>query len=89
MRQSNIRFDKNRDVQEVDQFGFVDLVKAFQNGYVPGDLEGDDSAYNDIEDPSSIVGKPHDPFEAMRMQDSIVKSVQNSEAAKPSSTDEK
>lgn len=72
MVQSNIEFNSDRDLQEVDQFGYIDLVKAFQNGYVPGDVESVAENYNDIENPESIIGKPRDCFEAMRMQDIII-----------------
>lgn len=72
MVQNNFKFDAKRDLQPVDQFGYIDLVKSFQNGYVPGDVEAIAENYNDIEDPSSIIGKPKDCFEAMRMQDIVV-----------------
>lgn len=75
MKTNSASFDKDKDLQEVDQFGYIDLVKSFQNGYVAGDVESVAENYNDIEDPSSIVGKPRDCFEAMRMQDVIVQNV--------------
>lgn len=73
-----IKFDSQHDIAEVDQFGFVDINKAFQNGYVPGENSSVVLEYNNIEEPSSIVGKPSDAFEAMRMQDSLVKGIQTS-----------
>lgn len=92
MYQKNLVYDKKRDIQEVDQFGFVDLVKSFQNGYVQPDLQVDANGFNNIDDPSTILGRPHDAFEAMRMQDLIVANakdrVAKAKAAKPSSTDE-
>lgn len=72
MVQNSAKFDKVKDLQEVDQFGYIDLVKSFQNGYVAGDVESVAERFNDIEDPASIVGKPKDCFEAMRMQDAII-----------------
>lgn len=72
MIQNNLVFDEVRDVQPVDQFGYVDLVKSFQNGYVAGDVEAVAEYFNDIDDPASIIGKPKDCFEAMRMQDMVV-----------------
>lgn len=78
MRQE-IKYNPETDISEVDQFGFVDINKAFQNGYVPGnnssvtlDFDGEDV------DPSSIIGKPSDVFEAMRMQDSIMSGLKAS-----------
>lgn len=80
MRQSNLVYNKDKDIAEVDQFGYVDLRQAFENGYVPGDTGVVDENFNDIDDPRSIVGKPGDAFEAMRMQDKIVEYVKSSSA---------
>lgn len=63
------------DIAEVDQFGFVDITKAFQNGYVPGDNSSVSLEFDDCDDPSAIIGKPSDAFEAMRMQDSLMKGI--------------
>lgn len=62
------------DIKEVDQFGFIDLNECMANGQVPSSVSNTEDEYNDIIDPSSILGKPHDVFEAYRMQD-YVKSV--------------
>ena len=73
MIHNDVVYNPDRDLQEVDQFGYIDLVEAFRNGYVPGEAEAQMDRYNDIEEPSSIIGKPSDCFEAMRMQDEILK----------------
>ena len=62
------------DIKEVDQFGFVDLNECMANGQVPSSVSNTEDEYNEIIDPASILGKPHDVFEAYRMQD-YVKSV--------------
>lgn len=62
------------DIKEVDQFGFVDLNECMANGQVPSTVSNTEDEYNGIDDPSSILGKPHDVFEAYRMHD-YVKSV--------------
>lgn len=55
----------------VDQFGFVDVVKILATNSLPA-LETDGAnTYNGIDDPSSILGKPSDVFEAMAMQQAI------------------
>lgn len=59
------------DLSSVDQFGFVDLVACLENGVVPSTVSNTEDAYNDIEDPSEILGKPSDVFEACIMQDYI------------------
>ena len=67
-------FNDITDIKEVDQFGFVDLNECMANGQVPSSVSNTEDEYNGIDDPSSILGKPHDVFEAYRMQD-YVKSV--------------
>lgn len=62
------------DLAPVDQFGFVDLNECLANGEVPSTVSNTEDAYNGIEDPSEILGKPSDVFDAYRMQD-YVKSV--------------
>ena len=59
------------DIKEVDQFGFVDLNECMANGQVPSTVSDTLDEYNGIDDPASILGKPHDVFEAYRMQDYV------------------
>lgn len=65
------RYNPDKDVHEVDQFGFVDLQKCLANGEVPASIADSEDAYNGIEDPSEILGKPSDVFDAYRMGDYI------------------
>ena len=70
------KFNKNRDLQQVDQFGFVDINKSVLEGFVPNDLGDPAIGYDAPEvDPESIVGKPSDAFAAMRMQDSLASGI--------------
>lgn len=59
------------DNNPVDQYGFIDLVECISNGAVPTTISDTEMDYNGIEDPASILGKPHDVFEAYRMQDYV------------------
>lgn len=63
----DISFNPEVDVQEVDQFGFVDLNDAFRNGCVRGDLSVNEESYNDLDDPRIIGAKPRDTFEAIEL----------------------
>lgn len=87
MVQTGANFNKDKDIQEVDQFGFIDLVKSFQNGYVEGNSDIKAESFNDIEDPASILGKPSDVFEALRMQDAALESAGSVSAKKSESND--
>lgn len=88
MIQKGANFNKDRDIQEVDQFGFIDLIKSFQNGYVAGNSDIKAESFNEIEDPASIIGKPTDVFEALRMQDNMIESVKSASAKKSDSKSE-
>ena len=55
----------------VDQFGFVDVVKILTTNSLPAMETDGANTYNGIEDPSSILGKPHDVFEALALQQAI------------------
>lgn len=65
------KYDPNRDMREVDPFGYVDLGKALVTGIVPSDVTGNMSSYNGIDNPESILGTPSDVFDSMRMIDTI------------------
>lgn len=71
MRINEFKRNPRRTKKPVDQFGFVDVVKIMQSNSLPAlENEGSD-VYNGIDDPSSILGKPSDVFEAMAMQSAI------------------
>ena len=84
----NCIYNENFDNSPVEQYGFVDLCEVIRNGAVPTFVSDTDVDYNDIEDPASILGKPHDVFEAYRMQDYVKnagkKSDNNTEIVKQS-----
>ena len=65
------RFDPEKDIHEVDQFGFIDLKECLANGEVPASIADSEDQYNGIEDPGEILGKPSDVFEAYKMGDYI------------------
>ena len=67
----NSKYDEVKDLQAVDQIGWIDLGEAIRNGYVPGSLEADDTVYNDIDDPSTIMHNASDVFELYRQADYI------------------
>lgn len=65
------KFDPVRDLAPVDQYGFVDLKSALDASVVPSQMPESDTDYNGIEDPSKILGKPHDVFEAIDTQKAL------------------
>lgn len=65
-------YDPVKDIQPVDQFGFVDIVKANANSAIEDPIQIVDERYNGIEDPRSIGVRPADQFEAMQANKAIV-----------------
>lgn len=71
----NCTYNKDCDIQPVDQTGFIDLPKAHAMGSVPANLEVDELRYNQIDDPNSIAGRPSDAFEAAQMGKALLDRV--------------
>lgn len=63
------------DIQAVEPFGFIDLKEAYVTHTVPTVIDEEAVAYNEIDDPSAILGKPSDVFEAYRMQEAIINAI--------------
>lgn len=59
-------YDKVRDLEEVDQFGAIDLRTAFLNNCVPDNVEISAESFNGVEDAQSLIGRPSDVFDAIR-----------------------
>lgn len=77
------RFDPVRDLCPVSQTGFIDLKSAFASGIVPSVAPNAEVDYNGIEDPGSILGKPHDVFEAMEMESYVKTTAPSGSPADP------
>lgn len=60
-----------RDMNPVDQFGYVDLESAYRNGVVPATVENEDIKYNNQTDPSFIGSVPRDKFDAYEYTRSV------------------
>lgn len=63
----DIKYDPIRDLQPVDQVGFIDLKNALAHSAVPSQLPDSEVEYNGIDEPAAIGGKPTDIFEALDM----------------------
>lgn len=66
------KFDPKRDIQRVEQCGWIDLAKANSMNAIPANLQGSELSFNCIDDPNSIAGRPADIFEAGQAAKSIV-----------------
>lgn len=71
MEYCDFAFNPQLDKIPVSQTGFIDLKSAMVNNVIPSQIVDTEESYNGIDDPSSILGKPRDVFEAMDMQSYI------------------
>lgn len=60
-------FDKRKDMEEVDQFGWLNLCEAYHNGTVSGDLAVTKEEFSPCEHVEAMIGRPADEFDAIRM----------------------
>lgn len=59
-------FNKQRDLQEVEQFGFVDLNKAYDKGVIEGSVSLVDESFNGVVNPATLIPRSHDVFDSLR-----------------------
>lgn len=60
------QFDPERDFQEVEQFGFVNLSEAYEKGIIPGDVQFTDQDFNGCMNPGTLISRSQDVFDGMR-----------------------
>lgn len=75
-------YDPKCDLHEVDQFGFLNLRDVYENGAVDGAMTFEAEKYNGVSDPSLLLSRPKDQFEALRQTsyvNSVLKSVKSAE----------
>lgn len=77
-----VKYNADKDLEQVDQFGFINLREAVANGVIPASAQVAEDSYNEIEDLDSIVGKPSDIFEAMQYGVSLNKAATNAASEK-------
>lgn len=78
----NCLYDPVRDLQPVDQFGFIDLKVALDKSCIPSQLPDSETDYNGIDEPQQVAGKPRDIFEAMDSQRALEAAAAAAEAEK-------
>lgn len=71
MLQQNLKYDPVRDVSSVQPYGFIDLRKALETKRIPADASAVPAAFNGIEEPAAVLGRPADAFDSLAMQETI------------------
>lgn len=67
----NYDFDPNRDLQEVEQFGFVNLAQSFDKGIIPGGVDLTEQDFNGVNNPGSLIPRSMDVFDGLRKRDYV------------------
>lgn len=76
-----IPFDPAVDIQEVEQFGFVDLCDAYVRGSIPGSLDSNDESFTGASEAGALMHSAQDVFEAMRNADYVQSALASKDAA--------
>lgn len=64
-------FDPCRDLQEVDQFGFVNIGEAFEKGIVPGGVDIHEESFNGVNNPGTLISRSMDVFDGLRKREYV------------------
>lgn len=79
MKRCNLKYNPASDLEPVDQFGFVDVRAAYANGVVDGNVTIEQSSFNGVDDPDTIMNRPRDIFESYRQADYVKSAVKAAE----------
>lgn len=63
--ETNFDFDPVKDLAEVDQYGYIDIYKAFETNTIEAGVVTDGEGYNNYVSVDQIGGKPSDIFESI------------------------
>lgn len=54
------------DLQEVDQFGFINLSECYEKGIIPGGVDLTDESFNGVSAPGTLISRSQDVFDGLR-----------------------
>ncbi len=69
------KFDSLRDIRDIDTGCIIDINDILRTGVVPSSINSAPMSYNGIDDPTTIIGRPSDTFDALRMNEQILSSA--------------
>lgn len=83
MYQKDCTFNPNCDLIPHASGLSVDIGAALRTGKVPTKLGPSDVAYNGINNPANIVGRPSDIFDSLRMEQNALAAARKSDKEEP------
>lgn len=76
------KYNKSRDIAAVASGLAVDVGNVLKTGKIPVQVGPSEAAYNGIDNPSRLGGRPSDIFDSMRMEKEVYKSAKSAAEAK-------
>lgn len=67
----SMSFNPDKDMQEVEQFGFVNLAECFEKGIVPGGIDLTDESFNGVQNPGTLISRSMDVFDGLRKSEYV------------------
>lgn len=68
-------FNPEVDLQEVDQFGFVNLAECYEKGVVPSSIDLTDESFNSVYNPGTLISRSQDVFDGLRKAEYVRKEL--------------
>lgn len=68
-------YDPTVDLQEVDQFGFVDLNEALTKGIVPSIVSDVEQEFNGVMNPGTLLPRSSDVFDGIRKSEYVSRTL--------------
>lgn len=81
------KYNSYRDLGEVSDYGYVDLVKANQTSKIDAPIALIDTQYNEIDDPRAVGLRPSDNFDAIQLSKVVLDYKPKDSSAKEVSSD--
>lgn len=69
------RYNPAVDLQEVDQFGFVNLNEAFEKGIIPSIVPDTDIEFNGVMNPGTLLSHAQDVFDGIRKSEYVSRTL--------------
>lgn len=80
--QRDFAFNPATDMQEVDQFGFVNLGEAFEKGIIPSVVEETGETFNGVSNPGTLISHATDVFDGIRKAEYVRRTLEHIELTK-------
>lgn len=67
----DMSFSPECDLQEVDQFGFINLGECYERGIIPGGVDLTDESFSGVSNPGTLISRSMDVFDGVRKSEYV------------------